>query len=78
MQCPFNEISMKRLLLCITDIDICIRTAFEGSPNEVFNWMIGKDIPNVDRKLMHKVWMISGGEIANIYKRICRERSGVG
>ena len=78
MQCPHNEKSMKRTFFRIIDIDPCIKAAFEGSPNEVFNWMIGKEIPNVDRNLMHKVWMISGGEIVNIYKRICRERSGVG
>ena len=28
--------------------------------------------------VLYKVWMISGGEIVNIYKRICRERSDVG
>ena len=78
MQCPFNEMSMKLTLLRIPDIDTSIRVAFEESPNEVFNWMIGKDIPNIDPKMMHKVWMISGVEIANIYKRICGERSGVG
>ena len=57
---------------------VSIKTAFEENPSEVFNWLIGKDIPNIDRDMMHKVWVISGGEIVNIYRRICRERSGVG
>ena len=78
MQCPFNEAKMKLTLKCISDIDVKIKTAFEESSNEVFNWLIGKYIPNIDRNMMHKVWVISGGDVVNIYKRICRKIVGVG
>ena len=78
MQCPANDGMMKPTFKAILDIDDIIKTTFEENPSEVFNWLIGKDIPNIDRALMHKVWAISGGGIVNIYRRICRERSGVG
>ena len=78
MQCPRNEMTRMTMINCITDIDEAIRTAFEGEPNEVFNWLVGKEIPTINRDLLHKMWLISGKSIDRIYSQICKDREGIG
>ena len=39
---------MAHTLRRITDLDNDIKVAFEENPEEVFNWLIGENIPNVD------------------------------
>ena len=78
MQCPHNEEKMRVAQHSIIAIDVMIKVAFKESPDQVFNWLIGKDIPCVDRGMMYKVWAISGECISGIYKQICRVRSGIG
>ena len=78
MQCPRNEVTRTTMINSITDIDGVFRTAFEENPHEVFNWLIGKDIPNISRDLLHKMWLISGKSIDKIYSQICKDRVGIG
>ena len=73
MQCPYTEEKMRVTQQSIIAIDVTIKEAFKESPDQVFNWLIGKDIPYVDRGMMYKVWAISGESISGIYKQICRE-----
>ena len=69
---------MAHTLRRITDLDNDIKVAFEENPEEVFNWLIGENIPNVDTDTLQKMRIISGTEICLIYKYLCKERSGVG
>ena len=78
MQCPYNEEKMSDTLKRITDLGTNVKDAFKGRPEEVFNWLIGKVIPNIDNDTMQKVRIIAGTDISIIYRRICNERSGVG
>ena len=78
MQCPSTEAYMNDMLKNIVDIDESIKSEFENNPSEVFGWLIGKNIPNVGRDIMYRVWLVSGEFIANKYNQICKERSGIG
>ena len=69
---------MSEMMLNITCISETIKGEFERNPSEVFGWLIGKDIPNIDREVMYKVWIISSEFIANTYNQICKDRSGIG
>ena len=60
------------------DLDPIIKRSFEEKPHEVFNWLIGKDIPTVDRKVLYNMWLISGKSIDKRYSLICKDREGVG
>ena len=78
MQCPSNAEKMAETQRRIIDLDSNLKTAFEESPEEVFNWLIGKNIPNIDIDILQKMRIIAGTEICHIYRLLCKERSGVG
>ena len=78
MQCPYNEVKISETLKRITDLGTDVKDAFKEKPEEVFNWLIGKSIPNIDTDTMQKIRIIAGTDISFIYWRICIERSGVG
>ena len=78
MQCPIYEADRDLMIRSIMDLDPIIKRSFEEKPHEVFNWLIGKDIPAVDRKVLYNMWLISGKSIDKRYSLICKDREGVG
>ena len=53
--CPNNEVNKCSVISSIMDLDSDIKSAFEEKIHDVFNWLIGKEIPNINRDLLQDV-----------------------
>ena len=78
MQCPYFE--GERDEMCKEIFKTCpnVELAFNDSPANVFAWLLGRQIENIDYNEMCDMWRISGSQIYNIYKTVVRSRAGVG
>ena len=47
-------------------------------PQDVFNFCMGKIIPDFDIEAMCEFWKISGKWISNMYHKVIRNRTGIG
>ena len=77
MQCPDTKHLRDDMINRIYEIDPIIERNFHLHPSEVVNWMIGKEIPDVEKETMYKVWQVSGVYINEMYTRKCMMKTGV-
>ena len=61
----------------LNDIDNICPGIFTNDP-DVFNILLGKNIPTVDFDIMTEVWICAGKAICHMYYCILRSREGIG
>ena len=78
MQCPFNRTDVDSLMRNITSRYDNVNRAFVNEPGEVFYWLLGKPIPNIEIDQMNDVRILAGTGISKIYRKVLMTRTGVG
>ena len=76
MQCPRYQ---KRSEIMFKEIFArCPNVCFESNPSQIFGWIIGKQMDNVEYEELCNMWTIAGITINYVYKEVVKERSGMG
>ena len=78
MQRPSTELTRARMFDSLMQIYNRIDDICKDSPGEVFNWLIGKENPTINRSLMFDFWETSGKHICEMYYQTCRNTTGIG
>ena len=78
MQCPANEQNTTQMFNDIKAIDNDFDDRSRQAPGEVFYWIMGKNIPDIDVETMTNIWVTAGMHISAIYKAILRKKVGIG
>ena len=78
MQCPVNETSRITML---REIEMEVEGFAEAcmqTPNQVFLWLVGKQVEGFEPNAMICLWTIAGWHISRMYNNCIRSREGVG
>ena len=74
MHCTHHEEVRTRMLL---EIDAISPQLFTNDP-DVFNILLGKNVPSIDIDIMTEVWICAGKAICNMYYCVLNSRAGIG
>ena len=78
MQCPAMESDRVNLYHNLSLIDPSIKERMENEPHQVFMWMLGGSIEDVEIEHMIRFWITSGYAINSMYRRSTKGRDGIG
>ena len=78
MQCPSTEEIRGAMYTEFEQYDNQIDGIFLSKPQEVFNWLNGKPIEDLDADVLYGFWQISGKYICNIYRQSCMRKDKIG
>ena len=78
MQCPNVDAIRRKMYKSIYEIDNGLEQKFIEYPEEVFYWLLGKNIDDVSRGNMVKLWKTSGFHINQMYSQYTNNRTGIG
>ena len=78
MQCPYNLTEFASMIEDITNECDSIGRVFAGEPGEIFYWLLGKPIPDIEEAQMTAMRNIACTGIDNIYRKVLMTRTGIG
>ena len=78
MQCPYFQDCRKRMFSHIYEVDATLEETFREQPENVFPWLLGKDIIGCEYDTMCMVWIISGNAMNDMYTQVIGMRAGIG
>ena len=78
MECTSNEGLKADMLNEIAEYDRDFEQLCKDHPEQVFFWLMGKPISDLEPEIMNQIWIIAGYHICNMYNNRLRNRVGVG
>ena len=78
MQCPANERLRIEMFNEIYDHVIQFPALVTNNPDQVFHWLMGKEIVGMEPQGMIQVWIIAGYHICKMYNLRVKRREGIG
>ena len=74
MHCTYHEVTRTKMF---KDIETICPHIFNRDP-DIYNVLLGKNIPSIDFEILTEVWICAGKAISSMYYCILKSRTGIG